>query len=387
MGGGHRKPYGCYSPQADNDIVVVLPHNETKKRRRRHSWRRKAEHVQVLFKQTEAGPFARFLSHKRHGNQMAEGQKTGKKRRVKKEKTTNTIISFHGCEWWWKFSKPYRTWRRLRCAPHVHLPRLGRQPTRCVTTTLPFFCVFCNRIRFNLVETRASREKIGEQIRLAFLFVSFYAPNWCDAEPYVRRPFSGQADKGRAHSPKSQQSLPPFLATWNVCRILILLVRALKLISILQLSINFQVLNSYPMREIMSSLMTTKNRLSYHLRGNKFRSNSREREETENSQQDFFSSSLFQEAARIRSKECCLPPLASLRLVSHMITLLSSLVISLSERHLVSAKTAISSHRSSCLLCFKHFRSSVKRSSIDTRSVVWVPFHISPPVPIFISPQ
>lgn len=132
--------------------------------------------------------------------------------------------------------------------------------------------------------------------------------------------------------------------------------------------------------------MTTKNRLSYHLRGNKFRSNSREREETENSQQDFFSSSLFQEAARIRSKECCLPPLASLRLVSHMITLLSSLVISLSERHLVSAKTAISSHRSSCLLCFKHFRSSVKRSSIDTRSVVWVPFHISPPVPIFISP-
>jgi hypothetical protein len=61
-----------------------------------------------------------------------------------------------------------------------------------------------------------------------------------------------------------------------------------------------------------------------------------------------------------------------------MITLLSSFVISLSERHLVSAKTAISFHRSSCLLCFKHFRSSVKRSSIDTRSVVWVPFHISP---------
>lgn len=82
-----------------------------------------------------------------------------------------------------------------------------------------------------------------------------------------------------------------------------------------------------------------------------------------------------------------LPPLASLRLVSHMITLPSSLVISLSERHLVSAKTAISFHRSSCLLCFKHFRSSVKRSSIDTRSVVRVPFHISPPLPIFISSQ
>jgi hypothetical protein len=71
------------------------------------------------------------------------------------------------------------------------------------------------------------------------------------------------------------------LATWNVHVAFLFFSSALKLISILQLSINLQVFNSCPMRAIMSSLMTTKNRLRRTIWEETNFVQIREREETE----------------------------------------------------------------------------------------------------------
>lgn len=128
--------------------------------------------------------------------------------------------------------------------------------------------------------------------------------------------------------------------------------------------------------------MTTKNRVDSIRRQEETNFQIRRGEDIEN-YKTFFSPLYFRKRPESDQKNV-LPLLASFRLVFHMITLLSSLVISLSETFGLGQDGDVAPLLS-CLLCFEQFHSGVKRSWIDTRSTDWILFDISPSTRIFIS--
>ena len=77
---------------------------------------------------------------------------------------------------------------------------------------LLFFCVFCNRIRFNLVETRTSREILNNRL-YSFLFMLQIDGPLSQSPSYFH---NGQPDDGRAAHPMESQSCQLEMYVTNV---------------------------------------------------------------------------------------------------------------------------------------------------------------------------